>query len=207
MKQIGRTENGDALVQMSWEEWSICVMFDLSKIIEVQKILNDVAPAIESLVEIFSGKKLAAPVKKGKRGPYKKKSASAVAPHCVRQKVKPAADDKKKSLAELALEAVRQNGKPMTIAGIVAWYKSRGHKFTQDDPAYSIGQAICYKKVLVLVGREGSAGLYALPGMKRREKDLTSKEKLLINVPPAELTEEAKQKRLNLLKQLNSNLA
>lgn len=56
MRQIGTTENGDALVQMTWKEWGIYSMVDLENVIKVLDQVNEVGEAVSELIDIFHSK-------------------------------------------------------------------------------------------------------------------------------------------------------
>lgn len=185
MKQIGTTENGDALVQMTWKEWGIYSMLDLEKLIKILSAIDDIGIAVTDVIDRFTAKQKVSPrgfhhvVEDGprikvskKRGPYKKKIRVVTmckTKHAV-QIPPPKVEGKRQTLIEMAIDAFNQERGPCTMEKIVGIMKSHGAIFRSDSPTDSLGVSLTASKAAMIVGRDGKEGLWMLPGPEAMAK-------------------------------------
>lgn len=183
MKQIGTTENGDALVQMTWKEWGIYSMVDLENVIKVLDAINAVGDSVGELIDIFHAKPAAMKVSK-KRGPYKKRKSVTEKTEKAEKKLKmarfippPEVKEKKQTLVELAIDTMKRLETPCPLQDVVDAMKARGCEFKSDNPVESLGVNLTAQKAAMVVGRDGKVGLWMIAGpdaMAKRAEYLKS---------------------------------
>lgn len=180
MKQIGTTETG-VLVEMTNDEY--------------QSANNPLIGKVLAFIASLALQPLQTPVIQSapvSRGP--KEGA--------KREYKPR---EKKSIIMQAVEIMKENGRPMTLEAVVDRLKFNGVKFKTSTPAFSLRASLVKGNTAIMVGREGHQGLWTVPG-SRTESSLSSKEKILVDADPKELTADARETRKALLIQLDRKL-
>ena len=109
----------------------------------------------------------------------------------------------------IAIQVLSKAPKPLTAVDLVPLMRKAGATFKAASPPYAVGVLLSSYDDFQKVGKvPGSQrGLYALAGKPatapQPPRTYTEKERLIMNAHPDELTPEAKQKRLKLLKELD----